>query len=325
MTHDNESRRRPSPAAILLVPFVVALILALFAWPSARLEPRDLPVGAAGPADATRALTQKLEADPGAFEVSAYGGEAAAREAIEDREVYGAFVATPSGAKVLTATGASPAVAQALTHAAAEAGGGAGARAPVVEDVVPAPRGVALGSSVLPLLIAGILTGIASTLLASGAARRTALIVTGSVLSGLVATAIVQSWLDVVGGSWAANAAVLSLTVLSIAAVVAGLKSLFGEAGAALGALTMILVGNPFSAVATAPELLPEPAGGIGRLLPPGAGANLLRSTGYFDGAAAGGHIAVLAAWATTGLALLALAAWKRRAAPAPEPAHAMA
>jgi hypothetical protein len=200
---------------------------------------------------AARALTQKLESDPGACDVTAYGSEAAARGAIEDREVYGAFVAGPSGAKVLTASGASPAVAQALTHAAADIGGGAGAGAgPVVEDVAPAPRGAALGSSVLPLLIAGILMGVISTLLATGVLARTALIVTGSVLSGLVATAIVQSWLDVVGGDWTANAAVLSLTVLAIASIVAGLKSLFGEAGAALG-----------------------------------AGANLLRSTGYFDGA----------------------------------------
>jgi hypothetical protein len=324
MTHDKTGRRRPapaanrpsawrpSPAAILLVPVAVALVLALFAWPSARLEPRDLPVAVAGPADATRVLTQKLEADPGAFEISTYGGEAAAREAIEDREVYGAFVATPAGPKILTATGASPAVAQALTHAAADVGGPGAS----VEDVVPAPRGAALGSSVLPLLIAGILTAIASTLLATGVLGRTALLLTGSVLSGLVATAIVQSWLDVVGGDWAANAAVLSLTVLAIASIVAGLKSLFGEAGAALGALTMILIGNPFSAVATAPELLPTPVGGIGQLLPPGAGANLLRSTGYFDGAAAGGHVLVLAAWAVTGLALLGLAAWRVRLAP---------
>ena len=43
-------RHRPSPAAILLVPLAVAIVLTLFAWPSARLEPRDLPIGVAGPA-----------------------------------------------------------------------------------------------------------------------------------------------------------------------------------------------------------------------------------------------------------------------------------
>jgi hypothetical protein len=39
--------------------------------------------------------------------------------------------------------------------------------------------------------------------------------------------------------------------------------------------------------------------------MPPGAGTNLLRSTGYFDGAAAGGHLAVLAVWAGLGIAAL--------------------
>ncbi len=169
-------------------------------------------------------LTQKLEADPGAFDVNAYADEGAAREAVEGREIYGAFVAGTSGAKVLTASGASPAAAQSLTHAAGEVAAGTGT-APTVEDVAPAPRGAALGSSILPLLIAGSLTGILSILLATGLARRATLIVVGSVLSGLVATAIVQSWLEVVGGDWAANAAVLSLTVLAIASIVAGLKA----------------------------------------------------------------------------------------------------
>jgi hypothetical protein len=58
--------------------------------------------------------------------------------------------------------------------------------------------------------------------------------------------------------------------------------------------------------------MLPTPAGAIGQLLPPGAGGNLLRSTGFFDGAAAGQHVAVLAAWAIAGLACLAIAALPR-------------
>ena len=57
----------------------------------------------------------------------------------------------------------------------------------------------------------------------------------------------------------------------------------------------MVFVGNPFSGVATSPDMLPAGAGALGQLLPPGAGGNLLRSTGFFDGAAAGEHVAVLA------------------------------
>ena len=294
------------PAGILAVPIVVTLVLTLFAWPSARLEPRDLPIGLAGPPAATAELERRLSAREGAFDIHRYRDEGAAREAIEDREIYGSFVVTPSGPKVLTASAASPSVTQLLERSAAEA------RART-DDVVPAsPAAAALGASVLPLVLAGIVTGVLAWLLASGGLARTGLLVAGSVLAGLAAVAIVQGWLDVVGGGWLANAGVLGLTVLAIGAVVTGLYALMGERGAVLGALTMVLIGNPFSGVATAPELLPQPVGAIGQLMPPGAGGNLLRSTGFFDGAGAGSHVVVLVVWAVAGLALLAVASRSR-------------
>lgn len=307
------SPRKPPVMGILAVPAVTAVVLTLFAWPSARLEPRDLPLGVAGAPPAAAAIAQRLAAQDGAFEIHRYADEDAAREAIEDRQVYGAFVATPGGLKVLSASAASPAVAQLLSNAAEDAANAGGA---VVEDVVSAPRGAALGASVLPLVLAGIVTGVMAAVLGASGARFAGLALTGSVLAGLAATVIVQSWLDVVSGDWLVNAAALSLTVLAIAATVAGGYALLGERGAILAALAMVLVGNPFSAVSSAPEMLPQPVGLIGQLLPPGAGANLLRSTGFFDGAAAGGHVAVLAAWALAGLALM-LISGLRHATPA--------
>jgi hypothetical protein len=58
--------------------------------------------------------------------------------------VYGAFVATPSGFKFLTASAARGAVGQLLTHAAQE-GQGAEGTTPVVEDVAPAAGGPSTG------------------------------------------------------------------------------------------------------------------------------------------------------------------------------------
>jgi hypothetical protein len=314
----NSAHRAPA-AAILVVPPVVALILALFAWPSANLEPRDLPVGVAGPAAAAGAIEERLVSREGAFELHRYAGEAAAREAIEEREVYGAFVATPAGPKALTASAASTAVTQLLTHAATEAGA-------EVEDVVPAgPSAMGLASSVLPLVIAGILIGVVGAFAAAGGLGRAGLVVAGSVLTGLTATAIVQGWLEVVEGDWVANAGALTLTILAIAAIVAGLHALMGKAGLAIGALAMIFIGNPFSGVGSAPELLPEPAGTIGQLMPPGAGGNLLRSTGFFDGADATGHLVVLAAWVAAGLTFLAAAELLGRRSAAAEAATATA
>jgi hypothetical protein len=314
----NEPSRRLSPAAFLIVPLAAAIVLAMFVWPSSRLEPRDLPVAVAGPPAAADAVEQKLAARDGAFEIHRYADEAAARDAIEDRDVYGAFVATQQGAKVLTASAASASVANMLEDSAAEL------EAPV-RDVVPAPAAsTGLAATVLPLIILGSVTAAISGFLAAGALRRAGLVVAGSLLAGIVATAVLQSWLDVVGGDFAANAATLSLTVLATASIVAGLQALIGQAGTILGALLMTFVGNPISGVGTAPELLPDPVGALGQLMPPGAGGNLLRSTGYFDGAAAGGHAAVLAAWSLAGLALLFVAALRaRRPAPAVAPAPA--
>ena len=297
-------------AAILIVPILAALVLTLFAWPAARLEPRDLPVGVAGAPAGTRAIEQRLATQEGAYEIHRYTDEGAARQAIREREVYGAFVSTPSGPMLLTASAASASVAQLLEQSAS-------GPAPKARDVVPTsdndPRGAALSASVLPLVIAGLLTGVAASFLAPAGLRRVGLVAAASVLAGVAATAIVQSWLGVVGGDWAANWAALSLTVLAIASVVAGLQSLLGRAGILLGAATMIVIGNALSAVSSAPELLPQPVGAIGQLLPPGAGGNLVRSTGFFDGAAAGGHVAVLISWVLVGLTALAAAAARDR------------
>jgi hypothetical protein len=315
-TNTTSPSRRVSPAAIILLPIAIALVVTLFAWPSSRQEPRDLPVAVAGPPAATQAIEDKLDAHEGAFDVERYPDEASARAAIEDRDVYGAFVATPDGSKLLTASAASATVAQTLTRAA---------QGMPVEDVVPAsPESTGLSSAVFPLILAGTLTGLAAMALASSALGRVALLVTGAAFGGLASAAIVHSWLGVVEGDWVSNAAVLSLVILAIGAFVGGMQALFGHVGGAVAGMTMVFVGNPFSGVASGPEMLPQPVGLIGQLMPPGAGGNLLRSTGFFDGAAAGGHLLVLGTWVFVGLAAVLVAAVRdRHPAAVPVPAAA--
>jgi hypothetical protein len=65
-----ERHRPPALIAILIVPAVVAI--ALFTWPAANLEPRDLPFGLAGPAQAIAPFHERLEAREGAFDVRRY-------------------------------------------------------------------------------------------------------------------------------------------------------------------------------------------------------------------------------------------------------------
>jgi hypothetical protein len=313
---NSNNQLKLSPKAILVIPFLVALVVTLFAWPSSRLEPRDLPVGVAGPLAAADQIASGLAAQDGAFEVHRYQDAAGARQAIEDRDVYGAFVVTPSGPQVLVSSGASFNVSQLLTEAGESQAKAAGAKAQVV-DVAPGggedPRGTGLSSSVLPMVLAGVLVGMAASMLASGLLGRAALVLTGSILAGGAAVAIAQGWLGIVDQNWLANWGALSLVVLSISSVVAGFEALLGPPGIAVGSMTMILIGNPFAAVSSAPEMLPQPLGALGQLMPPGAGGNLLRSTGFFDGAGAGGHIAVLVGWVALGLGVMVAAAMRDR------------
>lgn len=301
-------------AVMVLIPFVAALALWAFAWPAARTAPRDLPVGVAGPAAAATQIEQRLEQREGAFDIHRYEDEAAARTAIEDRVVYGAVVAAPDGPELLTATGASPAVAQLLEQAVtAQAPAGTEVQ---VTDVAPLPsgdpRGSALAASVLPLALAGVAAGALVTLLGLRGTRAAASLVGASVLVGVTATAVAHSWLGVLDGSWWAEAGALSLTVAALGASVAGLAALLGTPGIGLGVLLMVLLGNPFSGAASAPELLPEPAGALGQWLPPGAGATLLRSMAYFDGSGAAMSLLTLSVWAALGLTAVLIGARRR-------------
>src|SRR5690349_3399103 len=164
---DPRPNTRTLLAALLLIPCGVALVLTLFAWPASRLGPRDLPLGVAGPPQAAAQLEQRLAERGDAFAIHRYPDEAAARDAIKAREVYGAIVVSPDGPLVLTASAASPLVAQLLQQAVVAAPAPAGTAAPPARmvDVVPTdpddPRGAAFGTLLLPLVLAGLLAGVA--------------------------------------------------------------------------------------------------------------------------------------------------------------------
>ncbi len=316
-------------AAVIIPALVAAVALSAFAWSAARLAPRGVPVGVAGTAKVADAVGHRLDGLGGKFDAHTYGSEAAAVAAIRHREIYGAFVAGPGGLTVLTAPAASPAVATLLTKVGEEAGqhAAAGRAVPVrVVDVVPAdpndPQGIVLDSAFLPLVIIGSLGGV-MTWVAGRDGRRAGypqagVLLVKSALIGLVVVGIVQGWLGVIPGDWVANAAVISLTVIAISSTVCGLGAMLGAPGVALGGLLMVFVGNPFSGVSSAPQLLPSPAGTLGQLLPPGAGASLLRSSAFFHGYGSGTHLVVLAIWAGCGLtAVMASQAVRRRRAAA--------
>ncbi|MFC3504272.1 hypothetical protein ACFOOK_25355 [Micromonospora krabiensis] len=324
-------RRPPTQLALLVAVLAVAaqvLLVPLFAAPAAHLAPRDLPVAVAGPAPATAEIAGRLAAArPGAFAVRTLPDAAAADRALRDREVYAAFVAGPDGLTLHTAPAASPTVAALLGEAAGQLSGG---RPVPVVAVVPAdpddPRGGGFAAGFLPFAMTSLLAGVLLTLLVRGRLARLAGLLAYAVLAGAAGAVVLHDWLGVIGGNRVAEAGTIGLFALAAAATVAGLGALLGRPGIALGALLVFLVGNPLSAVAAAPELLPQPWGAVGQWLPAGAGGSALRSVAFFDGAGAGRALTVLAGYAAAGLALVLLA--RRAAVPSgqvPEPMPAVA
>ncbi|MFE0457451.1 ABC transporter permease [Streptomyces sp. NPDC058914] len=303
--HSTRAAARRVIAVVVLVPLLAALALWAFAWPAARTAPRELPLGVAGPAAAAAQVEQRLQQHEGAFEIHRYADEAAARAAIEDRTVYGAVVVTAQGPELLTASAAGPVVAQLLQQAVAQQAAAGGTEVRTV-DVVAAPekdpRGAAFTAGVLPLALAGIAAGTVVTLLGLRGIRAALTLVGAAALVGLVAAALAHSWLGALTGHWWAEAATFGLSTLAVSAAVAGAAALIGPAGIGLMSFTVMFLGNPFSGAASAPEMLPAPAGAIGQWLPPGAGATLLRSVSFFDGAAATGPALTLTWWAALGL-----------------------
>ncbi|MFH0178355.1 ABC transporter permease [Streptomyces cacaoi] len=311
-------------AVVLLVPTLAAVALWAFAWPAARTAPRDLPLGVAGPPAATAQLEKQLTRHEGAFEIHHYADGTAARDAVEDRTVYGAVVVTAEGPELLTASAASPLVAQLLQQAVAQQAAASGAQVKTV-DVVAAPaadpRGSALGASVLPLALAGIAAGAVVSLLGLRGVRAVIALVGAGSLVGLVAAALAHSWLGVLTGDWWAEAAVLGLSTLAVSAAVAGCAALLGTPGIGAVSFVVMFLGNPFSGAASAPRMLPEPVGAIGQWLPPGAGTTLLRSVSFFDGAAATGPALTLVWWAALGLGAVLLGAQLKPGPTRTEPA----
>jgi hypothetical protein len=289
----------------VLLPLMIVLAVLAFAWPAARIAPRHLPVGIVGTVGTSEQVVAGLDrSDPGGFDVRRYADEASARAAIQHRDIYGAFAVSRGGVTVLEASAASPSVAQLLSTV----GQHLGSSRPAVSDVVPLsasdPRGLVLPSALLPMTICGVIMAsvIGLVLGFRPAWRQIMALIVVSAAAGLGAYLIAQGFLGALPHEAVATWAAVSLIVLAIGATTAGLIALIGAAGLGLGILLMIFIGNPFSGVTSAPELLPAPVGTIGQWLPPGAGASLLRSTAYFGGHGAAGHLTVLLVWIAAGL-----------------------
>ncbi|MDN5548729.1 MAG: ABC transporter permease, partial [Rhodococcus sp. (in: high G+C Gram-positive bacteria)] len=156
----------------------------------------------------------------------------------------------------------------------------------------------------LPLALGGFMGALAITQFVPTTWRRIGSIAMFAVVAGFALTAVLRYMIGTFDGNYVMTSLGAVLGIAATAYAVLGLRSLLGTPGIGVASLLIVVVGNPLSGLASAPEMLPTPWGALGQLLPPGATGTLLRNLAYFDGHGSTHSLIVLGCWLLAGLAL---------------------
>ncbi|MEV8538422.1 ABC transporter permease [Streptomyces sp. NPDC051572] len=311
-------------AVVLLIGAVfVSVYLAAFHAPS----PHQLRVGTTEIGTAQAHLNEDLErVAPGGFTVETYPDESAARNAVQDRKVYAAYLGdgkllygSANGAAVTaTVTTAFGSVAHAENHELA------------VEDVAPAAAGDTRGLSVFyaafGLVLAGYLFGMTTYQLAPRLQyrwRMSSLALFGVVGGLLIATIAGSTGFGALPGSFLPLVVVISLMGAAVAATTMVLLRLFGSAGVTLASILMLILGNSSSGGIMPAAYLPGWLRPLSEILPVGVGVRAMQGLSRFQNDGLSRALVILPVWVLGAVLVLYLKDVYRRGARAETPAHA--
>ncbi|WP_328864046.1 hypothetical protein [Streptomyces virginiae] len=305
----------PKTAVRVLVALAIAAVMqCLFTvnYMSSAHEPvaTDMPFGTVGPSPLLTATQRNLS-----LKVSQYPDVQAAKDAIDQAEIYGALIPGQASNTLLvvpTQSDLAPLDLAANFEIAAKKLG----QPLSVQQYAPHPLakkdpfGLVVSLMLVPLLVGGYM---ASTMLrtvtgsATGRRRLTALL-GFSVLAGLAVNLVVGPWLQgyPLEKFWIVWP-ILSLIVAVVALVAAVLQKLLGAAGTLVTVIVVMLFGNPSSGGANGVPYLPAFWTDIGPFLPPRNAYILLRNTIYFDGHGTTQALVVLLAYLAVPAIALAL------------------
>ena len=241
---DNFPRLGPSVMKSVVNPTVTGLVigilfvtvfLAAFHAP----EPHNLPVGIVGASQQVKAVEQAVaENAPGKLEFITYDSAAEARDAVEHRTIFGAYVVAEDGqtAQLLYAGANGPGV----TSTVEGIFGGVAHHSNIAlktQDVVPAASGDTRGLGIFyagfGIVLGGFLLGLISAQMAPNLQLRWRILSLGlfSIIGGAAVSLIAGSTgFNVLPGNLAVNISVIALLA---AAVIAGTLLLLHLGGAA--------------------------------------------------------------------------------------------
>ena len=301
-------------AIVIFAAVFVSVLLSAFHAP----RPHGLPVGIVAPASVSAQVQEGLNgALPGGFDLRVYGSEAAARAAVTDGTVDGAFVYSSEGPQLLVAQAAGTAPAQALTTAFDAVAARFG-HAVAVTDVVPPRPGDTLALSPFFVILAALFPSIAAGSASALVFRRArpawcmAAPIVAAVGIGVVAAGIVDGVSGL--GHYPEIAGIVALFAVAVAAPTAALGRIKPPL-MTLALLVLVVLGIPVSGGPSGMvSFVPAFYRVLHPALPLGLAASAVRNVVYFGGhGAAASELWVLAVWAVLGVAALSLVTWWRQ------------
>ena len=303
--HKMEQYARPVVGGLV----ILVTLLALFGSALRDPRPHDIPVGLVAPQQMADQLTQGFAQNaPGAFAFTTYASEAEARSAIDQRDMVGALIVGQAGPTLVVAGGAGDAISGAVT-AAFNAVFQQQGQALTVQVVHPFGTGDAHGIILFFLLLATVITSVivgALSVFLTRSAHWTSVatvVVTYAICAGIVGALTASFIANDYGNAIVSLMALLAVVSAAIGLVVAACARLAGPAGAALGALVIVLIGLISSGGPLGSTFLPDAYRLVAPWLPIEPAYSAIRGALYFGGAGLATPLLVLGAWIVIGLA----------------------
>jgi hypothetical protein len=290
--------------ALAVVLFVQALFVLSYIGALHHPKPHDVAFGVVGVSPMPIAVGRQFS-----LKTTRYSSESAARTAIDQRKIDGAFVAGPTGAKLIVAPAASLAGASALSSAFAAAAAAFHQKIDIVQ-VHKLPAGDAGGTVsflvVMALIVGGYLSSTIGMAFGGRATRRGRLAslalaaVTGALLTDAIAGPLIGA---VPTSKFLVLWGLFILVMMAVAFATAALQTVLGAAGTLVVVIVFVIFGAPASGGSVPTAYLPTLWRTFGPYLPAGAGTTAVRNTIYFDGNGITRSLIVLAGYLVVGAA----------------------
>ena len=265
-------------------------------------QPHKLPVAVVGTSQTLGEVRSSLNAaQSGGFDVRRYPDATQARDALEHRTVYAAYI-TGNSPELLYASANGTGVTATVTDAFGGIAKATGHQLTIV-DAVPSSSGDTRGLSVFyaafGVILAGFMFGSTTYQIAPRLEfrlRMLSLLVFGG-LSGTMVALVASQAFNALPGPFPAIAAVIGLMAMAAGAATMLMLRLLGSTGISLSAIVLLILGNSSSGGIMPADYLPGWLHPLHAILPVGVGVRAVQGIAYFrhDGLVSG--ITILIAW----------------------------